>query len=49
MRSGEALDTDTTGQKLCEVCGETFDLDDFDQIFYHDAEPHEPRASSDGA
>lgn len=28
--------------RTCDVCGQTFDTTDPEQIFHHDGEPHEP-------
>lgn len=28
--------------RLCEVCGQTFDTEDLDQVFHHDPKPHLP-------
>ncbi|MEQ1490473.1 MAG: hypothetical protein ABL932_07995 [Terricaulis sp.] len=34
--------SDATSRKVCGVCGQAFDVADLDQVFHHDAGPHEP-------
>jgi len=27
--------------RSCDVCGQTFDTENLDHVFYHDADPHQ--------
>lgn len=34
--------------KLCDVCGQTFDTSDQDEVFHHGPEPHAPSGGRPG-
>ena len=40
--NSDEIKSEQAGTRTCEVCGQTFDLSDVDQLFHHGPEPHEP-------
>lgn len=38
-------DPPTLPFRVCDVCGQRFDTSDLDQVFHHDAAPHQPLLS----